>query len=146
MTKTTAFFVVTLLVAGGCASMSRQRLEDISPNRVYHRPYADVFESVKMYSLKEGFKLDRYGEDAGRVIGHKNTTSAGENWQMSSIGETATMVVMNLKMRKVAGGDTEVLVNFSFENGHVVVSREEESILLDCYSTFFDFMQDKAGG
>jgi hypothetical protein len=65
---------------------------------------------------------------------------------MSSIGETATMVVMNLKMRRVAGGDTEVLVNFSFENGHDVVSREEESILLDCYSTFFDFMQEKAGG
>ncbi len=145
MTKATAFFVVSLLVAGGCASMSRQRLEDITPNRVYHRPYADVFESVKMYSLKEGFKLDRYGEDAGRVIGHKNTTSSGESRQMSSIGETATMVVMNLKMRKVAGGDTEVLVNFSFENGHVVVSREEESILLDCYSTFFDFMQEKAG-
>jgi hypothetical protein len=56
------------------------------------------------------------------------------------------MVVMNLKMRRVAGGDTEVLVNFSFENGHDVVSREEESILLDCYSTFFDFMQEKAGG
>jgi hypothetical protein len=126
--------------------MSRQRLEDIKPNRVYHRPYADVFESVKMYSIKEGFKLDRYGEEAGRVIGHKNTTSSGEGRQMSSIGGSTTMVVMNLKMRKVAGGDTEVLVNFSFENGHVVVSREEESILLDCYSTFFDFMQENAAG
>jgi hypothetical protein len=145
MTRATACFIASLLIAGGCASMSRQRLEDITPNRVYHRPYTDVFESVKMYSLKEGFKLDRYGEEAGRVIGHKNTTSSGEAKQMSSIAETAMMVVMNLKMRKVAGGDTEVLVNFSFENGHVVVSREEESILLDCYSTFFDFMQEKAG-
>jgi hypothetical protein len=146
MTRATAFFVVSLLVAGGCASMSRQRLEDIKPNRVYHRPYTDVFESVKMYSIKEGFKLDRYGEEAGRVIGHKNTTSSGEGRQMSSIGESTTMVVMNLKMRKVAERDTEVLVNFSFENGHVVVSREEESILLDCYGTFFDFMQENAGG
>ena len=146
MTRATAFFIASLLIAGGCASMSRQRLEDIKPNRVYHRPYADIFESVKLYSLKEGFTLDRYGEEAGRVIGHKNTTSSGAAKQMSSIGETATMVVMNLKMRKVAGGDTEVLVNFSFENGHVVVSREEESILLDCYSTFFGFMEEKAGG
>ena len=145
MTKATALFIASLLIAGGCASMSRQRLEDIKPNRVYHRPFSEVFEGIKLYSIKEGFRLDRYGEEAGRVIGHKNTTSSPEGRQMSSIGETTTMVVMNLKMRKVAGGDTEVLVNFSFENGHVVVSREEEAILLDCYSTFFDFMQEKAG-
>lgn len=146
MTRANAFLIASLLIAGGCASTSPQRLEDITPNRVYHRPYADVFESVKVYSLKEGFTLDRYGVEAGRVIGHKNTTSSAEARPMSSIAETTTMVVMNLKLRKIAGGDTEVLVNFSFENGHVVVSREEEWILLDCYSTFFDFMQDKAGG
>jgi hypothetical protein len=125
--------------------MTRERLEDIKPNRVYHRPYSEVFESIKMYCLKEGFRLDRYGEEAGRVIGHKLTSSSPEGRQMSTIGETSMMVVMNLKMRRMSGGDTEVLVNFSFENGHVVVSREEESILLDCYSTFFDFMKDNTG-
>ena len=146
MTHATAFIIASVLVAAGCASSSKQTLEDIVPNRVYHRPYTDVFENVKMYSLKEGFRLDRYGEEAGRIIGHKNTTSSPEARQMSSIGQTTTMVVMTLKLRKLVGGDTEVIVNFSFENGHVVVSREEESILLDCYYTFFDYMQDKSGG
>jgi hypothetical protein len=146
MTNATAAFFASLLIASGCASMSRQRIEDITPNRVYHRPFTEVFEDIKLYSFKEGFRLDRYGEEAGRVIGHKNTTSSSEGRQMSTIGETAMMVVMNLKMRRMTQGDTEVIVNFSFENGHVVVSREEESILLDCYSTFFDFMQDKNGG
>ncbi|HMK38221.1 MAG TPA: hypothetical protein VK569_02695 [Bacteroidota bacterium] len=145
MTHATALFIASLLIAGGCASMSRQRLEDIKPNRVYHKTYPEVFDAVKMYSLKEGFRLDRYGEEAGRVIGHKNTTSSTEGKQMSSIAETAMMVVMNLKMRKVSGTETEILVNFSFENGHVVVSREEEAILLDCYGTFFDFMQESVG-
>jgi hypothetical protein len=145
MTKATALFIASLLIAGGCASMSRQRLEDINPNRVYHRPFNDVFEAIKLYSVKEDFTLDRYGAEAGRVIGHKNMTTSEVASQMSSIGKTTTMVVMNLKMRKVAAGETEVLVNFSFENGHVVVSREEESILLDCYSRFFDFMQEKVG-
>jgi hypothetical protein len=146
MTHATAFLIASVLLAGGCASMSRERLEDIKPNRTYHRTYKDVFESLKMYSLKEGFRLDRYGEEAGRVIGHKSTTSSSESKQMSSIGESATLVVMNVKLRKVSAADTEVLVNFSFENGHVVVSREEESILLDCYSTFFSFMQENSGG
>lgn len=146
MARATACIVAAALIAAGCASSSKQRLEDIVPNRVYHKPYADVFEDVKMYSLKEGFRLDRYGEEAGRVIGHKNTSSSPEARQMSSIGQTTTMVVMILKLRKLSGGDTEVIVNFSFENGHVVVSREEESILLDCYYTFFDYMQNKAGG
>jgi hypothetical protein len=146
MTRATFFFIASLLIAGGCASMSRQRLEDIKPNRVYHKPFADVSQAIRLYSLKEGFRLDRYGEDAGRIIGHKNTTSSPEGRQMSSIGETTTMVVMNLKMRRLTPEDTEILVNFAFENGHVVVSREEESILLDCYSTFFDFMQENAGG
>ena len=125
--------------------MSRQRLEDINPDRVYHRPFDEVFEAIRLYSLKEDFTLDRYGSEAGRVIGHKTTTTSAVPSQMSSIGKTTTMVVMNLKMRKAAAGETEVLVNFSFENGHVVVSREEESMLLDCYSTFFEFMQEKLG-
>ncbi len=146
MTKATMLLVGSMMIAGGCASLSRQRLEDVTPNRVYHKPFAEVFEGIKLYSLREGFRLDRYGEEAGRVIGHKNTSSSAEAKQMSTIGETTEMIVMNLKVRRVSGGDTEVLVNFSFENGHVVVSREEESILLDCYSTFFDFMNEKVGG
>jgi hypothetical protein len=146
MTHATTLVIASVLIACGCASSSRERLEDIKPNRVYHRAYADVFESIQMYSLKEGFRLDRYGADAGRVIGHKLTSSSEEGRHMSTIAETSMMVVMNLKMRRTTGGDTEVVVNFAFENGHVVVSREEESILLDCYSTFFEFMKDKEGG
>lgn len=145
MTHATAVFTASILFACGCASMPRERLEDINPNRTYHRAYKEVFESLKIYSLKEGFRLDRCGEDAGRVIGHKNTTSSSEEKQMSSIGKS-TMVVMNIKLRKVSTADTEILVNFSFENGHVVVSREEESILLGCYATFFDYMQENSGG
>ncbi|HTO93359.1 MAG TPA: hypothetical protein VMM80_03280 [Bacteroidota bacterium] len=145
MTHATALAMGAMLILSGCAS-SRQRLEDVIPDRVYHRPFKEVFEAIRLYSLKEGFKLDRYGEDAGRVIGHKNTSSSSEARQLSSLSETATMVVMNLKMRRMGENETGITVNFAFENGHVVVSREEESILLDCYNTFFDFMKDNAGG
>jgi len=145
MTHATALAMGVMLVLSGCAS-SRQRLEDVIPDRVYHRPFKELFEAIRLYSLKEGFKLDRYGEDAGRVIGHKNTSSSGEARQLSSLSETTTMVVMNLKMRRLGENETGITVNFAFENGHVVVSREEESILLDCYNTFFDFMKDNAGG
>jgi hypothetical protein len=146
MTHATTLFIASILIACGCASSSRERLEDIKPNRVYHRPYPEVFETLQMYSFKEGFKLDRAGEEAGRIIGHKLTSSSDQGRGMSSIGQTSMMVVMIVKMKRMAEGDTEVVVNFSFENGHVVVSREEESILLDCYATFFNYMQEKAGG
>jgi len=145
MTRATIVLTGVLLLVWGCASSSRQRLEDVVPDRVYHRPFKEVFEAIRLYSLKEGFTLDRYGEEAGRVIGHKVTSSSSEARQLSSIGATSTLVVMNLKMRRVGEGETAVTVNFAFENGHVVVSREEESILLDCYNTFFDFMKDHAG-
>jgi hypothetical protein len=55
------------------------------------------------------------------------------------------MVVMVVKLKRLSESDTEVLVNFSFENGHVVVSREDESILLDCYNTFLGYMDDQSG-
>jgi len=145
MTRATALATGVLLVLSGCAS-SRQRLEDVIPDRVYHRPFKEVFDAIRLYSIKEGFTLDRYGEDAGRVIGHKNTSSSGEARQLSSLTETAEMVVMNIKMRRAGESETGITVNFAFENGHVVVSREEESILLDCYNTFFDFMKDNVGG
>ena len=145
MTRATIVATGILLVLSGCAS-SRQRLEDVIPDRVYHRPFKEVFDAIRLYSIKEGFTLDRYGEDAGRVIGHKNTSSSGNARQLSSLTETAEMVVMNIKMRRAGENETGVTVNFAFENGHVVVSREEESILLDCYNTFFDFMKDNVGG
>jgi len=145
MTRATIVATGILLVLSGCAS-SRQRLEDVVPDRVYHRPFKEVFDAIRLYSIKEGFTLDRYGEDAGRVIGHKNTSSSSEARQLSSLTETAEMVVMNIKMRRAGEKETGVTVNFAFENGHVVVSREEESILLDCYNTFFDFMKDNVGG
>jgi len=145
MTRATIVATGILLVLSGCAS-SRQRLEDVIPDRVYHRPFKEVFDAIRLYSIKEGFTLDRYGEDAGRVIGHKNTSSSGNARQLSSLTETAEMVVMNIKMRRAGENETGVTVNFAFENGHVVVSREEETILLDCYNTFFDFMKDNVGG
>jgi len=144
------FRVITVLCAAlafaaGCASTPPQRLADIKPDRVYHKPRAEVFEAIRMYSYKEGFRLDRFGEEAGRIIGHKNTTTTSEGRSMSSIAETAEMVVMVIKLRSLTDTDTEVLVNFAFENGHVVVSREDESILIDCYTTFFGFMDGNAG-
>jgi len=145
MFRWTAFWSGALLLAAGCGSTSSQRIGDIRPNRVYHRPRAEVFEAIRMYSYKEGFRLDRFGEEAGRIIGHKNTTTTSEQKPMSSIAETAEMVVMVVKLRSVSEKETELLVNFAFENGHVVVSREDESVLLDCYTTFFDYLDDHAG-
>ena len=145
MFRITTMCVAALLITAGCATTPPQRLADLKPNRVYHRPRAAVFEALRMYSYKEGFRLDRFGEEAGRVIGHKNTTTTSEGRSMSSIAETAEMVVMVVKLRSISEHETELLVNFSFENGHVVVSREEESLLIDCYTTFFGYMDDNAG-
>jgi len=144
MTRATALAAGVLLILCGCAS-TRQRLEDVVPDRVYHRPMNEMFEAIRLYSLKEGFVLDRFGEDALRVIGHKHTSSSNEGRQFSSVTETTEMIVMYLKLRRVSEHETGITVNFAFENGHVVVSREEESILLDCYNTFFDYMKDNAG-
>jgi hypothetical protein len=145
MTRAASLCIAAVLVACGCASTPPQRIGDIKPNRVYHKSLSEVFEAIRMYSYKEGFRLDRYGEEAGRIIGHKNTTTTSEGRSMSSIAETAEMVVMVVKLKRLSESDTEVLVNFSFENGHVVVSREDESILLDCYNTFLGYMDDQSG-
>jgi len=143
MSKYSVLLLAPLLLMAGCALSSRQSLVDINPVRTYRASISDLFEAVKSYSLREDFHLDRFGEEAGRVIGHKNTSSSSMRSREFSLATTAMMIIMNLKFSRVSEVETEITATFVFETGHGIVTREEEIMLLECYSSFFEFLDDR---
>lgn len=134
-----------LLLASGCTSPPFKSLEDVKPVRTYHASYADIFDAIKLFSVKEDYHLDRFGPEAGRVIGHRSTTSALRQSPAPAPSEEVMLIVMILKVRKISASQTEVNAKFTFESGHTLVSREEEEQLLESYAAFFNFMDSMFG-
>ena len=143
MTKFTVLSIPLLFTLYGCAPSSQVNLSDINPKRTYQAGFEDLIDAVKIYSLKEGFRLDRSSEEAGRVIGHKNTSSASVQGREFSVATTAMMIIMNLKMTRISNDETEMTVHFAFESGHVYVTKEEEGMLVECYSTLLAYLDEK---
>lgn len=138
MTKATIGVIILMAVMQGCSSTSRESLSDVNPTRQYRAGVHDIFEAIRAFSLKDEFRLDRFGEEAGRIIGHKNAQSSSRQGREFSVATTAMMIVMNVKAKRLSDTETEIVVNFAFESGHGTVTREEEGMLLDCYSTFLN--------
>ena len=137
MTKAMLGVIILMAALPGCSTGSRETLSDVNPTRVYRSGVHDVFEAIRAYSLREEFRLDRFGEEAARIIGHKNAQSSSRQGREFSIATTAMMIVMNVKAKRLSPEETELVVNFSFETGHGTVTREEEGMLMECYTSFF---------
>jgi hypothetical protein len=103
----------------------------------------ELFEAIREESQIDQFRLDRFTEDGGRIIGHKNTTSSARKEGEFSTATTAMMVIMNIKVKKIEENETEMVVNFAFESGHGTVTREEEEILLECYNAILRELDGK---
>lgn len=145
MIKSTMLFVAALLPVLGCAPASTQNLSEINPRRVYRASVSDLMETIKSYSLREGFRLDRFGEEAGRVIAHKITSSSSGQGREFSLSTTAMMIIMNVKMARISETETDFSANFAFETGHVHVTKDEEGMLAECYITLFGLLDGQFG-
>jgi len=127
--------IVLLVLLHGCTA-HRESLSDVNPTRQYVTRVGELFEAIRAYTESESFHLDRFGEEAGRIIAHKNAQSSSRQGREFSIATTAMMIVMDVKVKRLSETTTEMVVNFGFETGHGTVTREEEGMLYECYSTF----------
>jgi hypothetical protein len=131
-----AFLFLAFLLSG-CSSGPRMTLQQIQQKRVFHLTRGQVFETVRFFCVKEAFRIDSFDEESGRIIGHR-TYQSGPS---SDIGK---MVIMNLRVIPVEPEISEVTSRFSFSSVNDALSREEEEILLVCYTTLYDHLEQKA--
>jgi hypothetical protein len=131
----TALLLSTLLLAG-CSTGPRIALQQIQQKRVFKLPRSEVFETVRFFSVKEGFRLDSFEEESGRIIGHRTQQAAHTN-------DAGKMIIMNLRVLQVDAENSEVTTRFTFSSVNDALSRDDEEILVVCYTTLYDNLEQK---
>jgi hypothetical protein len=136
MKATAAFSVAILLLLTSCAPGARMTLKDINPNRTYKAEHANVMDAVRLYGAKEAFRIDRFDREGGTVVGYRNyAASPGE------MGASANkVIVMHLSIKSTSPQETLVNASFRHVEDQGTRTRQDEADLVDCYHTFFDFM------
>jgi len=119
-----------------CASSPRLTLQQIQPVRVFQLTKAEVFETVRFFAIKEGFSLDSFEQETGRIIGHRTNPATAS-------GETSKMIIIHLKVIPADSGYSEVTSKFAFSSLGDSLTREEEETLADLYSHLYDYLERK---
>jgi hypothetical protein len=131
--------VPLLIVAlAGCATTASVPLSQIQTKRMFKIDRATALETVRMFALREEFRVSSFEESTGRVIGSKK--------MQSRAGETGKTVIMNIRMNDLEPKVTEVDARFAFYEHQGEMSKDDESILADCYVMLFGMLSDKEGG
>ncbi len=129
--------LLSVLLLSGCSQGPSLTLKDIQPKRVFHLTRPEVFEVVRLFGLKEGFRIDSMEEETGRVIGHCTL-------QASAGAAASKVIIMNLRVFPVDSERSEVNARFTFSSLGDALTREEENILVDHYQNLFGVLERNA--
>lgn len=128
--------VSALFFLSACTPTATMTLKDVNPNRIYRGESSKVLDQARAYGAKEGFRIDKFDPEQGSVIGYKNY--AADAGAMRSGG----MRTILMRLKVTASSQLETFVNATFR--HVedqgTPTRQDEADLLECYHTFFEFM------
>ncbi len=132
--------VPALLMLAQCSSRSPMTLEQVPTTRTYQTGVAGVMDAIKLFSVKEGFKLERFEPETGRVIGFKRLAQSLSAPRQTLDTEPSKLVIVNVHLRRLAQDVTELSVHFGFGEGQTAMNRGEETLLVDQYLAFFEFI------
>ncbi len=128
------------LVITNCVPSSNVRLQDINPVRTYNAAYDQVLDAIRMYAIKEGYKLDRFETEYGTVIGHKTDTSGGA--RRTGTDPMSQVIVMKLSVKRQTAQRTDLNASFSFGSVQTTQTKDDEDILVYNYTSLFDYLND----
>ena len=127
-----------LLTLAGCATTERIPLSQLQTKRMFKLDRTTVLETVRLFALREEFRISSFEESTGRVIGHKK--------MQTRAGETGKTIVMNLRVNDLEPKVTEVDARFAYYEHQGEMSKDDESMLVDCYVMLFGILSDKENG
>jgi len=140
-----ALSIVLLCVALSCVSTERTSLQDINPTRIYKATVPALFDEVRLFSIHEGFRLERFEQESGRIIGYRNVSVSSSEAGLSSQSSTNRSIVMVLKIRPTAERETSFIASFVYGGGQIVLNRSDEEELVRCYKMLFRHLDEKLG-
>ncbi|MBP1648285.1 MAG: hypothetical protein H6Q30_1730 [Bacteroidetes bacterium] len=127
------------LILLGCTSSPSVRLQDINPTRSYNTGYDQVLDAIRMFAVREGYKLDRFETEYGTIIGHKTDSGGSRRTGMDAMSQ---VIVMKLSVKRQTAQRTDLNASFSFGGVHTTSTKEDEDILVYNYTSLFDYLGD----
>ena len=143
--KTGYALIAILIAAVGCSTSGRMTIQDVKPARTYKAGVPAIFDVAREFSIQEGFHLDRFEQESGRIIGYKNIVVSSSEGGLSSSPSGNRRIVMILKIKAKDKTSTSLLASFVYGDEQVVLSRSDEEELLNCYSLLFRHLDSKLG-
>ncbi len=145
MTSHHALPIMLLCVGLSCASTERTRLRDINPTRIYAATVPAFFDQVRLFSIHEGFRLERFEQESGRIIGHKNLSVSSSEAGLVNEAVTNKRILMVLKIRPKTQREVSVLASFVYGDEQIVLTRSDEEELISCYTMLFRHLDENLG-
>lgn len=128
--------LLALLTIAGCAAGARIPLDQIQTRRTIAAGKAVLMDRVRIYAMKEQFKISSLEEETGRIHGSRDQTGVGR--------EGMRALFMQVSIVPTAPAACDVTVRFIFSGIPTPVDRNEESILVECYTGIFEALEAKA--
>jgi hypothetical protein len=117
------------VLIAGCAPGPRLSLEQINTRRVYQGTKSDIMDAARTFVTREMFKLQSFEPETGRIAGYKSVSFP------RSIDPK--VVIMQASILPEAQGKWQVSALFRFSGTTELLTHEEESLLVECYTSFF---------
>jgi hypothetical protein len=136
MTKILALVVVAAFFLQGCASTTQNvALKDVITQRVYPVAKSKLFDAMRMYCPRYDFKLTGIEPESGRVRGFKKMETLRE--------DEARTILMLVYIIALPEGGSRVEAKFVYDKIEGTPTRQEESQLVDCYTSLFRYLDNE---
>lgn len=126
---TRALVCASLMLIASCAPAPRLSLEEIKTRRVYEGTKDDIMNAARTFVTREMFKLQSFEPETGRIAGYKSVSFPRST--------DPKVVIMQASIQPDSQGKWQVSALFRYSGTTDLLTHEEESLLVECYTSFF---------
>lgn len=128
---------IALLFAGsvtlaGCAAGPQMSLDQVQAHHVVAGDKTSLMDAVRMFAVREQYKITSFEEESGRVVAYRNVSLARQ--------AESRQIIMRLSFVTASANTCEVDARFVFGDSPGTLTKEEENLLVGCYTTLYDHL------
>jgi hypothetical protein len=136
MTRYLLCLSLAAAMIAGCATAPHLTLDQVKKRRVYQASKSEIMQAARLFATKEMFSVQSFEEETGRIWGTKTVAARRD--------EDAKVIRWQTFVLPDSPGKWEVSALFRYAVPAEQLSREEESMLVDCYTLFFSQIEQVA--
>jgi hypothetical protein len=132
MVRSFAVACACALVIAGCATGPQVTLDQIQPHHVVAGDKSSLMNAVRMFAMREQYKISSFEEETGRVVAFRNVSLSRQ--------DESRRIIMHLSIVPGSGNSCELDARFAFGDSPGTLTKEEENILVGCYTALYDHL------